>query len=97
MKKTACAPPCSLDTDDGTVLDFVLEAGIRLTDSRSFSTIVYNPAGGIHLTGTIHNLGKIQTQAEILSKPGKLSHGELVVIKDHAQNSYNIPKGIVFE
>lgn len=51
---------------------------------------------GIHLAGTIHDLGKIQTPAEILSKPGKLSHGEFIVIKDHAQNSYNILKDIVF-
>lgn len=49
---------------------------------------------GIHLAGTIHDLGKIQTPAEILSKPGKLSNSEFSVIKDHAQNSYNILKGI---
>ncbi|MBI5660309.1 MAG: PAS domain S-box protein [Nitrosomonadales bacterium] len=51
---------------------------------------------GIHLAGTIHDLGKIQTPAEILSKPGKLSATEFNLIKDHPQNGYEILKGIAF-
>lgn len=51
---------------------------------------------GIHLAGTIHDLGKVQTPAEILSKPGKLSAIEFSLIKDHAQNGYEILKGIEF-
>lgn len=53
-------------------------------------------ARGIHLAGTIHDLGKIQTPAEILSKPGKLSTSEFNLIKDHPQNGYEILKGIDF-
>ena len=51
---------------------------------------------GIHLAGTIHDLGKIQTPAEILSKPGKLSASEFSLIKDHPQNGYEILKDIEF-
>ena len=53
-------------------------------------------AHGIHLAGTIHDLGKIQTPAEILSKPGKLSTTEFSLIKEHAQNGYEILKDIEF-
>ncbi len=51
---------------------------------------------GLHLAGTIHDLGKIQTPAEILSKPGKLSATEFSLIKDHPQNGYEILKDIEF-
>lgn len=51
---------------------------------------------GIHLAGTIHDLGKIQIPAEILSKPGKLSTSEFNLIKDHPQNGYEILKDIEF-
>ena len=51
---------------------------------------------GIHLAGTIHDLGKIQTPAEILAKPGKLSASEFGLIKDHPQNGYEILKDIEF-
>ena len=51
---------------------------------------------GIHLAGTIHDLGKIQTPAEILAKPGKLSASELNLIKEHPQNGYEILKDIEF-
>ncbi len=51
---------------------------------------------GLHLAGTIHDLGKIQTPAEILSKPGKLSASEFSLIKDHPQNGYEILKDIEF-
>ncbi|MBI4939011.1 MAG: PAS domain S-box protein [Nitrosomonadales bacterium] len=51
---------------------------------------------GIHLAGTIHDLGKIQTPAEILSKPGRLSATEFSLIKIHPQNGYDILKDIAF-
>ncbi|MDD5181148.1 MAG: HD domain-containing protein, partial [Gallionellaceae bacterium] len=51
---------------------------------------------GLHLAGTIHDLGKVQTPAEILSKPGKLSASEFRLIKDHPQNGYEILKDIEF-
>lgn len=51
---------------------------------------------GIHLAGTIHDLGKIQVPAEILSKPGRLTDNEFNLIKQHPQTGYEILKGIDF-
>lgn len=51
---------------------------------------------GIQLAASIHDLGKIQVPAEILSKPSKLSDIEFMLIKTHAQAGYDILKGIEF-
>lgn len=51
---------------------------------------------GIHLAGVIHDLGKIQTPAEILSKPGRLSEAEFALIKSHPQTGYDVLKDINF-
>ncbi len=50
----------------------------------------------IQLTGTVHDLGKIQIPAEILSKPGKITDLEFGLIKIHAQAGYDILKDIHF-
>lgn len=50
----------------------------------------------IHLAGVVHDLGKIQVPAEILSKPGKLNDIEYALIKFHPQAGYEILKGINF-
>jgi len=51
---------------------------------------------GIHLAGVVHDLGKIQIPAEILSKPGKITDIEFSLIKVHPQAGYDILKGINF-
>jgi len=51
---------------------------------------------GIHLAGVVHDLGKIQIPAEILSKPGKITDIEYSLIKIHPQAGYDILKGIDF-
>ncbi len=51
---------------------------------------------GVHLAGVLHDLGKIQVPAEILSKPGRLSEVEHSLIKVHPQAGYDILKGIDF-
>ncbi len=51
---------------------------------------------GIHLAASIHDLGKIQVPAEILSKPSRLSDIEYMLIKTHAKAGYDILKGIEF-
>lgn len=53
-------------------------------------------AHGIHLAGVVHDLGKIQIPAEILSKPGKITDLEYSLIKIHSQAGYDILKGIDF-
>jgi len=50
----------------------------------------------IHLAGTVHDLGKINVPAEILSKPGKLTDIEFGLIKIHPQAGYDVLKGIDF-
>jgi len=50
----------------------------------------------IHLAGTVHDLGKINIPAEILSKPGKLTELEFRFIKTHPQAGFDILKGVEF-
>lgn len=51
---------------------------------------------GLHLAGTVHDIGKIKVPAEILSKPDRLSEIEFALIKTHAEAGYEILKGIEF-
>jgi PAS domain S-box-containing protein len=51
---------------------------------------------GIFLAALIHDVGKINVPAEILSKPAKLTDPEYQIIKSHPQFGYNITKGIEF-
>ena len=51
---------------------------------------------GIYMSGIIHDLGKISVPTEILSKPGKITKFEFELIKNHAQEGYNILENIEF-
>ncbi len=51
---------------------------------------------GICMAALIHDLGKIYIPAEILSKPGKLSEFEYVIIKTHPQVGHNILQSVDF-
>ena len=53
-------------------------------------------AHGIHLAGEVHDLGKIQVPAEILSMPRRLTEIEYSLIKCHPQAGYDILKDIDF-
>lgn len=55
-----------------------------------------NQVHGVHLAGIVHDIGKIHVPAEILSKPGALSHLEYDFVKLHSQAGYDILKGIDF-
>lgn len=50
----------------------------------------------IHMTGLIHDIGKMNIPSEILSKPSKLTSIEFGLIKTHAEASYRILKTIAF-
>ena len=50
----------------------------------------------IRLAGTVHDLGKIQIPAEILSKPGRITDIEFSLIRIHPQAGYDILKDIDF-
>jgi putative nucleotidyltransferase with HDIG domain len=51
---------------------------------------------GVHFGALIHDLGKIQVPAEILSKPTRLSSIEFELIKSHPRAGHEIIKGIEF-
>lgn len=51
---------------------------------------------GLHLAATIHDLGKIQIPGEILSKPGRLTDIEFMLMKTHPQAGYDIIKNVQF-
>lgn len=52
--------------------------------------------GGIRLAAEIHDIGKISVPAEILTRPGRLSHQEWELLKLHPQAGYDIVQGIPF-
>lgn len=51
---------------------------------------------GLRLAGVVHDFGKIQVPAEILSKPTVLNELEYAIVQQHAQTAYDILKGIAF-
>jgi PAS domain S-box-containing protein len=51
---------------------------------------------GLRVAGGMHDVGKIAVPAEILSKPTRLSAAEFAIVKTHAQQGYEILKGIEF-
>ena len=51
---------------------------------------------GISVAGIIHDIGKIQIPAEILSKPGRLTELEFGLIKNHPSTGYEILKNVEF-
>jgi PAS domain S-box-containing protein/putative nucleotidyltransferase with HDIG domain len=51
---------------------------------------------GIRIAATIHDIGKINVPAEILTKPTKLTSIEFDLIKTHSQSGFEIIKDIEF-
>lgn len=51
---------------------------------------------GLHLAGIVHDIGKIQIPAEILSKPGRLTDVEFRFIQLHSRAGYEILKDVEF-
>jgi PAS domain S-box-containing protein len=51
---------------------------------------------GTKIAGLIHDLGKISIPSEILSKPGRITHIEFSLIKNHPKIGYNILKTTKF-
>lgn len=55
-----------------------------------------NRIEGLHLAGIVHDIGKVQVPAEILSKPTRLLPIEFELIKIHPEAGYEILKDIEF-
>lgn len=51
---------------------------------------------GLYLSSIVHDIGKVRTPAEILTRPGRLSEIEFNLIKQHAEAGYEILKAIQF-
>lgn len=51
---------------------------------------------GLRLTGYVHDIGKISTPAELLSKPSRLTPMEFELIKAHPRSGYDVLKGVDF-
>lgn len=51
---------------------------------------------GMQMAGFIHDIGKMNIPAEILSRPGKLSGVEMELIRTHSQAGYDIIKDVDF-
>jgi len=50
----------------------------------------------IHTAAMLHDIGKIYVPSEILTKPGRLSEVEFMLIKNHSAAGYEILKSIEF-
>jgi putative nucleotidyltransferase with HDIG domain len=51
---------------------------------------------GLRLGASIHDIGKIHTPAELLSRPGKLRAAEIELIRRHPVTGYEIVKDVEF-
>ena len=51
---------------------------------------------GVHFGSLIHDVGKISIPAEILSRPGRLTEIEFMLIRTHPEAGYGMLKGIDF-
>ncbi len=51
---------------------------------------------GIHISGLIHDIGKIYIPAEILSKPSRVSEIEMLMIQTHPQAGYDVLSAVDF-
>lgn len=49
---------------------------------------------GLHMAGSIHDIGKITVPSELLTKPTKLSDIEFSLIREHSQRGYEMLKNI---
>lgn len=55
-----------------------------------------NTQRGLRVAGAVHDVGKIMVPAEILSKPSRLTAVEFELVKQHAQQGYEVLKDVAF-
>jgi putative nucleotidyltransferase with HDIG domain len=71
----------------------VTELAVAIANELDLSEAEIN---GIRVAGIVHDIGKIQIPAEILSKPGRLTELEFSLIKNHPSAGYEILKSVEF-
>jgi PAS domain S-box-containing protein len=52
--------------------------------------------GGIRVAASIHDLGKISVPADLLSRPGRLTESELMLVQAHSQVGYELLRQVEF-
>lgn len=70
-------------------------AALAVAIARSLG-IAEDEIHGIELAAIVHDIGKVQVPAEILTKPGELTSLEYQLVQVHAQAGHDILKGIDF-
>ncbi len=55
-----------------------------------------NMIDGLRLAGILHDVGKMAVPTEILTKPGSITRSEVLLLREHAENGYDILKSIDF-
>jgi len=58
--------------------------------------LAWEKSESLRYAGIVHDIGKIATPLEIMSKPGRLTKSEYQIIKDHPRTSYEMIKDIPF-
>jgi PAS domain S-box-containing protein/putative nucleotidyltransferase with HDIG domain len=53
-------------------------------------------AEGLRIAGILHDVGKMAVPIEILTKPGSITRSEMLLVREHAENGYDILKSIDF-
>lgn len=71
----------------------VVDLGLAIAQKMG---LVQHQQDGLSMAGLIHDVGKISVPAEILSKPGRITELEYLLIKTHPQVGYDILKSIEF-
>ena len=71
----------------------VAEIAVAIAENMGLSK---EQVHGLYLASIVHDLGKMQVPAEILSKPGKLTYLEFEMIKCHPETAYDLLKDIDF-
>lgn|GEM_PF-2565780 len=51
---------------------------------------------GLRIAGILHDVGKMAVPTEILTKPGSITRSEMLLVREHAENGYDILKSIDF-
>ena len=51
---------------------------------------------GLRIAGILHDIGKMAVPTEILTKPGAITRSEMLLLREHAEDGYDILKSIDF-
>jgi len=94
MEETIQAVAAVVELRDAYTAGHQRRVAVLATKIASEMGLQKNKVRGVHLAGIVHDIGKIQIPAEILTKPARFSHLEFSLVRTHAQAGYEILKNI---